>query len=1577
MKKKVLQWIGGILLTPILLFLILFAMLYLPPIQRWLVDKATAIASEETGMNISVGSVSLAFPFDLAVNNLVVTRNVAISDSLNVVADSAACPADSLVAARLEEDTIAVVERLVLDVEMMPLFEGCVVIDAFEFDGVEVNTLDLVAAAKVKGYIEQFTLQSRAIDLSEQVVNLNLTALRGADFDVWLLNDTTTADTTSSQTAWKIIADQITIERVNMALHTIDDSMSVRAGLEKMVLGGIEADLGKALYAVDAFALNGSSVSYDNNMAEMVSGLDYNHIALSNINIGIDSIFYCHPVARLVMYECSMREKSGLEIVNLEFPMSLDSAALHIPELKLLTPDSDLEALAKVDLNVMDEENPGQLYLRLFASIGKQDVMRFCGDLPQAFRQRYPAAPMIVRSSVSGNMKHVDVDGMSLELPTAFRLSTKGKASNLADIEHLKADFDIEASTDNLAFVETLIDSSGSGFLRIPSGITLDGIVKADGKNYDTDILLCQDSGTVALTAAYRGDNDTYTAELTASSINLHNFLPKDSLYEFSAVAKVEGQGFDMFERNTLLDAEARITQFRYGSWNLNRVNASAYLKDGVAHARVESHNPLADGAVSFDALMSREQVDATLVTDVRKFDMFTLRMTEKPLTAGMCAHIDLESDLDQTHKLEGYVNDLTIITEQRTFRPADVIVDAYTCPDTTWAQLQSGNLDMSLTASGGYVRIMETADSIMGEAERQASMRVIDQVALQHRLPIVSMKLTSGRENPFANFLRFGGIDFNDLSLKLNTSPTNGITGDFHIYSLVTDSMRIDTVRLAIEHDDQQYVRFRGEVVNRPGNPQFVFRATADGYLFERKIGADIKYFDEEKKLGILLGAHAEMQDSGIHVRFTPDRPVIGYKEFNLNKDNFVFLGRDKKVRAGIDLIADEGTGVKLYSTDEENPDKLQDITVSLYKFDLDKITSVMPYMPRITGLLNGDFRLMQDTQEKLSMLSYLSIDDMTYEKNPMGNLSSEFAYLQRDDSTHVVDGTLNRNGIEIGVLNGSYKTEGEGWLDAMLTMNRFPLSMANGFVPNGLLGLTGYGEGNLSVKGRVSSPIVNGELHLDSTHVISIPYGLNMRADNKPVSIDNSRLVLEEYNIYGQNNNALAITGNIDFSNLDRIALALRMRARDYQIINAKKQKGSIAYGKAFVNFLASVNGQLDDLRMRGRIDVLGKTDLTYILKDSPLTTDDRLKELVTFTDFRDTTAIKVKRPPIGGLNMQLTMNVENGARLMCALNAAQTNYVSIEGGGELQMLYTPANDLQLFGRYTVNDGEMKYALPVIPLKTFNLQKGSYVEFVGDIMNPRLNLTATEHTKAQVASADGSSRSVLFDCGVKITQTLSNLGLEFLLDAPEDMTIKNELASVSSEQRSKLAVTMLTTGMYLSDGNMGSFSMNSALSSFLQNEINSITNNAMRTVDISLGMDQNSDAAGNTRTDYSFKFAKRFWNNRVNLVIGGKISDGNNSSTTTTEQNESFINNVSLEYRLDQTAQRNVRLFYNKEAGDLLEDDVAEYGAGFVWRKKMNNLGELFKSSKNAYRTMQRPGMSGYSMRRDTLQTNEVKNK
>ena len=345
-------------------------------------------------------------------------------------------------------------------------------------------------------------------------------------------------------------------------------------------------------------------------------------------------------------------------------------------------------------------------------------------------------------------------------------------------------------------------------------------------------------------------------------------------------------------------------------------------------------------------------------------------------------------------------------------------------------------------------------------------------------------------------------------------------------------------------------------------------------------------------------IGAKADMESGGIRFKLLPERPTIGYKEFILNQDNFIFLARNNRIQAKVDLIADDKTGVKVY-TEEQDSTMLQDLTVSVNRLDLSEVTSVLPYLPHITGKLNGDYHIIQDQEGHFSVASDMAVQNMTYEKSPIGNISTEFVYMMKENDTHAVEARLMLDDEEFGLLSGAYQNEGN--IDATFTMTRMPLSLANGFVPDQLIGLEGYGDGTLTIKGTTQHPDVNGEVYVDSAYLVSVPYGIRMRFDNDPVRIVGSHLLLENFGLYAYNDEPLTMMGDIDFSDTERVSIDMRMRARNFLLINSKQESKSVAFGKAFVNFFARLQGPLEEMKMRGRLDVLGNTDMTYILLDS----------------------------------------------------------------------------------------------------------------------------------------------------------------------------------------------------------------------------------------------------------------------------------------------------------------------------------------------------------------------------------------
>ena len=93
-------------------------------------------------------------------------------------------------------------------------------------------------------------------------------------------------------------------------------------------------------------------------------------------------------------------------------------------------------------------------------------------------------------------------------------------------------------------------------------------------------------------------------------------------------------------------------------------------------------------------------------------------------------------------------------------------------------------------------------------------------------------------------------------------------------------------------------------------------------------------------------------------------------------------------------------------------------------------------------------------------------------------------------------------------------------------------------------------------------------------------------------------------------------------------------------------------------------------------------------------------------------------------GGIDMLVNLHIDQAVQCRVDINESGSNYMEVEGGGDLAFQYTPDGNMLLNGRYQLMSGEMKYEMPVIPLKTFKIREGSYIEWTGNVMDPKLNI-------------------------------------------------------------------------------------------------------------------------------------------------------------------------------------------------------------------------------------------------------------
>ena len=726
------------------------------------------------------------------------------------------------------------------------------------------------------------------------------------------------------------------------------------------------------------------------------------------------------------------------------------------------------------------------------------------------------------------------------------------------------------------------------------------------------------------------------------------------------------------------------------------------------------------------------------------------------------------------------------------------------------------------------------------------------------------------------------------------------------------------------------------------------------------------MNYVDGKGQTGVLFGVNARPlteghgKGNGVLLNLTPAEPVIAYRKFHfVDNSNWIYLHNNMRVYANIDMDSDNGLGFRMQS-DKNDSISLQNMNVELSRFQLGELSEVLPYMPRLTGLFSAEAQYIQ-TPTSLQVSAEANIDELTYERQHVGDIGMGATWLPGDKgATHYLNTYFSYDNREVMTADGILtKKNGKDTLEVTTSFEHFPMKIANAFVPDQMMSFTGDLDGGMYIYGPLEKPRMHGDITLDSVSVYARQAGARYWFDDRPVQIRDNQLIFDKFAIYTTSKNPFTINGKVDFRNLERPTADLKLLAENYTLLDAPRTRESLIYGKIFVDLNATVRGPLDALTMRGNMNLLGNTDVTYVLTDSPLTVEDRLEGLVTFTSFADTASVGTDEAPamsLGGMDMIMSVHIDNAVRLRADLSPDRSKFIELEGGGDLNMQYTPQGDISLTGRYTLSGGIMKYSLPIIPLKEFQINNGSYVDWRGDPMNPTLNLKATERMRASVADGDdGGSRVVNFDVSIAIKNRLDAPELIFDITAPDDATIENELQAMGAEERSKQAIAMLATGVYMNSGvKGGGLSMGSALNSVIQSQINSLAGSAFQSINASFTMgmeDRTSAETGDKQTDYSFRYSQRLFNDRVQIVIGGKVTTGANA----TNDAESFIDNISLEYRLDTSGTRYVRVFYDKNYESVLDGEITETGVGLVLRRKMDRLGELFIFRKKKKQTVE----------------------
>ena len=1566
MLKKIVKYTLRTLLVVLLLVLLIPALLYIPAVQDFIRGKAVGYASEALGMELSVGRIRLAFPLRLTVEE-------------TLLVDRA--------------DTLVDCGKLSVDIALWPLIRKEVVVRSFELDRVAAHYRDSTGGLDMRIAAGQLALEEARADLRAQTAGIARIAL--SDGDIFLdLAESAPAEKADSTapSAWSFDIRQISIGNTAFGMRTAPAATELSVRLAdgeieacRVGLGSQQVDVKSVLLDRGAYSyltapnspeqepaaepaspddatpslpwtVRVGSVALTDNRAEYgtldhrpAAGFDPAFIALSALDLTIDSVYNRGADIALQIRRLAFTERSGLAVRNASGRFEMDSTGIALSGFELETRYSQLRAELSAGPGILHTEPATPLSADLSATVNTQEIAAlYPTAIPPALNDR----TVRMKLTAAGTLTDIGRIGLDVSSPGHLDFTADGRAQNLLDPELLNVSARFEGDFRDMNFlVELLPDSALRRRVAIPDQIGLHGSAATDRGALSVASTLAVDAGRIILNGRLDPRKESYDAELRCDSFPVNRFLPADSLGMLALSLTARGAGFDPFQTQTRTSLRAQIDHAEYRGYDFGGIGLEADLEEHRLSGKLSDRNEALRLSLLLSGILTEEQQQVRIAGKVADFDLAQMGFTPERIGGSFLLDASASATRRGSYAARIGLDSIEIRNGYRTdrIRPTSVAFASDTA--STRAEISSGDLSLRFSSRSPLDSLIAALTRSADTLARQIRLQSVDMEQLQPVLPDFDLQATAGRNNILNNLLRSRKASFDALEIRGGNHDSQPVSLRMRVEGLASGGIVLDTVKLGIAQEARQLAYYL-RVANTPGNLDHVAQAAVYGSLAGNTGQLNLWQKDRSGREGFRFGFDVAWTDSLIRASVTPRNPLFGFEPWEVNPGNYLVYRFDKRVEADLDMTHGTQRFALRSVTAPGSPDGIR---LDIAGLNIGSMLELLPSAPPVDGVLGADVTLNL-APDSLCLRGDVSVAELSYAKQRFGNI--DFGLFYGQGRGHRADARLTLDGTEVLAAGGDYRADRESPLDLTVTVPGLPLQPVNIFLPADMLRLSGDLQAKVHAQGTPDRLNLNGGVRFAGTEVRVPMIGTSFRLSSDTIRIADSRVRFDSYAVTAPNKNPLTIRGSVDLSDFARMKADLALRASDFQFVNVARKEKAPVYGKAYLDLDATARGPLDELVVRGSLALLGGTDISYVMQDSPMDVKERPQNVVTFVSFRDLDAQEpLEAAPavkIGGMDVLMNVDINSDVKAGVDLSANGENRIDLQGGGNLTYTMNPLGDVSLSGKYVLSGGTVRYNPPVISQKIFRITPDGYVEWVGNIADPAFNITAVETVRANVSSDDQDARPVNFNISINIRNTLNDLEVSFDLSAPEDLTLQNELNSLTAEQRATQAMNLLIYNTYTGPGSTGKASSENPLNSFIQKELNQWAQNNLKGVDLSFGINSyGEDDPNGQRTDYSYRLSKNLFSNRVRAVIGGKFSTDADPSQNL---KENLIDDVSLEYMLTKRDNMYLRLFRHTGYESILEGEITETGVGFVIRKKLLRLGDLFRLTKRSIEKQQR---------------------
>jgi len=1331
----------------------------------------------------------------------------------------------------------------------------------------------------------------------------------------------------------------------------------------------------KSKFIIQEAHLNNTYLSYQDETKQS-SGTDFDpaHFALDELNLDMQDFLTVGDTIQLKTSFKGVERKANLDFKKAEVFFRLTEKTMEFRELDLQVNNTVLtkSLILKFD-NIKQMGSfidSVEIEADLENAILKTDDLALFAPALKNFKDTW-----FVNGKFKGKISDFELKNANVRFGKGSRLVGNIKMKGLPDIQKTEMDIRLRRS-------EFLAEDL-SPFVQSPTVIQqLEKFGKLKFRarflgninDFNASGTFNSNLGEVIADIRLRLPEKYYKGQIQTKTFQLGKFLNREDLLgTLTMKGEVEGTGFT--EKTAKLKLDAQVAQIELNNYNYQDLTIDGELGQQRFSGKFNSNDENFDLSIEgeLDFAPSRDSLprgNFNLVADIRKLELVPLNFARKEteLVGKVEMHargMSLDDIIGSVYYKEGYL-----------------IYDGQNLDlkDTYLRATQQDSL-RNLSFFSNYFEAELKGDFIFSELINDLQILAQEYALSFEKTPEEIEAYYEEKEaiedsylvNIFLNFKNFNEI-LGLLQIPMQITPESKVSGQFAqnpqatLFSIYTDN-NIDS----LSYGSQKLYDVSLNVQTSKGTKDADVSADISLASSRQDFGAiETKNLALEAKWNnrnIDLQLNAEQDDTtGNYVNFLGNIQFLDEKtSITFDNSEFQFLNEVWLIKPNHEIaLKPEGIFVdslEIYDTEALNTkiavhgvisDSLTNpLEIDISSFPVATIATII--QQPMKGTLNGHVTL-SDLYQAPEVVGDLDIGEFVYGDDLIGNVETEARWNQ-------IQNILDLEGV-IWLRRGRNRPffDMKGTIDPktqainlLIKLKEMRLNIIEPFAKGLISDVSGAMKGEINIKGKLSKPevdgainIINGGMTLDflNTH-----YTFNDKVVLKSGYIGTERN--GKLWLFDEFDNKAWISGGISHNNFQNILVNVKGAFNNFLVLDKDPSSKELFYGTAKATGSLRINGFLNNLSISVKAKNEKDTKISLPLDGYQQVSQ---KDYITFVQpKKDENEEKLKKQKeVSGLKINLDLDVTEEALFEIIFDLKAGDIIQGSGSGNIGMEVDTKGDFNMFGEYTIEQGQYNFTLMNLVNKDFQVKKGGKIQFNGDVFDTFIDLTAVYFNprvslqpildESKVPDPQNPAYKAKFPINVYLGLRGKLLEPEITLDVDMEMAKKAsnpylQQAAVDLDNRMKnddqernrqvfsliILRKLMPPNSFSGIGSATTSSLSEMLSNQLSNWVSQVDENLELTLDI--------DAS-------QFSISYSLFNDRLRITRDGTISNDQTQSNLA-----AAIGDWTVEYLISTDGKLRAKV-YNRNNQNAIGianfNNAASTTAGFslLYTQSFNNL-------------------------------------